>query len=437
MSINVACDLLSFIKRSPSAFHTVRSVTDRLRGEGYTELSEAEPFSLAPGGRYFVTRNGSSVIAFRLPSDGAPAPFMIAAAHTDSPSFKITDLAGTEAAGAYVRIPVERYGGMLCAPWFDRPLSAAGRVTVLTDGRIASRLVDLDRDLFLIPSVAIHMNRKANENASYNAAIDMQPIAGSSAVRGGLRRLVAEAAGAAENAILSSDLFLYPRCDGTVWGLENEFISSPRLDDLQCVFAALEGFLSAEPGRAIPVLSLCDNEEVGSETKQGAASLFLYDTLAAITEALGGSVGDHRRALAAGFLVSADNAHAVHPNHPELADPSHRPVMNGGIVIKYNAAQHYATDAVSAAIFIALCRKAGAPVQTFVNRADMGGGSTIGHIVSTGVSLNTVDVGLPQLAMHSCYETAGVKDTEYLIDAMRVLFSSALRPDGKGGFDLN
>ncbi len=433
--MNYASDLLSFIKRSPSAFHAVASVTDGLKDAGYIELIEGQEWAILPGGRYFVTRNLSSLIAFTVPNVSLPFGYQIAAAHSDSPSFKIKENADADAAG-YTRINVERYGGMLCASWLDRPLSAAGKVTVSEGDRIVSHLVDLDDDLFLIPSVAIHMNRSANENASYNAATDMQPITGTAAVRGGLKKRIAEAVGASEDAIMAYDLFLYLRTDGSVWGLDKEFISAPRLDDLQCVYGLLRGFLDAKVGKSMPVLFVADNEEVGSSTKQGAASTFLFDVLTRVNESLGGTASDYQRAVAQSFMVSADNAHAVHPNHPEYADPTHRPVMNGGIVIKHNASQRYTTDSVSAAIFETVCRKAEVPVQHYANRPDMAGGSTLGNIANTQVSLNTVDIGLPQLAMHSSYETAGVKDLGYLVDAMTVFFSSALTQTAAGEYTL-
>ena len=435
MDTNTA--LLSFIASSPSAFHTVKTVIDSLTANGYTELTESADWTLVPEGKYFVTRNLSSVIAFRIPAKGKPHGFMIAVAHSDSPAFKIKEQAESETAGGYTRINVEKYGGMLCSTWLDRPLSAAGRVTLFENGKIVSRLVNLDRDLFLIPTVAIHMNRNANDGASYNPASDMQPIMGSTSVKGSYRRLLAEACGADEESILSSDMFLYPRCPGTVWGAEGEFLSAPRLDDLQCVFGALKGFLASSESKSIPVLCVCDNEEVGSSTKQGADSTFLHDTLLRITEALGGGSSDYRRVLASSFMVSADNAHAVHPNHPEYADPNHRPLINGGIVIKHNANQRYTTDSVSAAVFTAICRQANVPIQHFTNRADMAGGSTLGNISNTQVSLNTVDIGLPQLSMHSCYETAGAKDTDYLIQAMKAFFSSSLHMDADGVYRVD
>ena len=430
-SNNETKELLDFIAASPTCFQAVKNITDRLENEGYTRLSETGEWNLSRGGKYCVTRNQSSVIAFRIPENGIKC-FMISAAHSDSPSFRIKENAESDTAGFYTRINVEKYGGMICHSWIDRPLSAAGRVTYRDNGAIVSKPVDLDRDLFIIPSVAIHMNRSTNDNASFNPAVDMQPISCSLRAKGAYGKLLAAACGCDEKDILSADMFLYTRESGRIWGAFDEFVSSPRLDDLQCVFGTMKGFLNAKPSAACPVFCVFDNEEVGSETKQGAASTFLQSTLERINEALGGKLSDYLSALASGFMVSADNAHAVHPNHPEYADTPHRPAMNGGIVIKHNANQRYTTDSVSSAVFSEICAKAGVPVQHFANRADIPGGSTLGNISNTKVPLNTVDIGMPQLSMHSSYETAGADDTGYLIKAMTEFFGTAISADSDG-----
>ena len=307
---------------------------------------------------------------------------------------------------------------MLCAPWLDRPLSVAGRIIVKdSSGRLSSRLVNIDRDLVLIPNLAIHMNREANAGYKYNAQKDMLPLYGSLTAKGTFMELIADAAGIKKDDILGHDLFLYNRQPASIWGASEEFISCGRLDDLQCAFAALKGFLAGEKSSHLAVCCVLDNEEVGSSTKQGAASTFLYDTLTRMHDSLGHTREDYLIHLADSFMLSADNAHAVHPNHPDKSDPSNRPYLNGGIVLKFNANQKYCTDGVSAAMFRDICNEAGVPVQTFSNRSDMAGGSTLGNISNTQVALNTADIGLPQLAMHSPYETAGVEDTEYLIRA--------------------
>ena len=324
--------------------------------------------------------------------------------------------------GAYVKLNVERYGGMILSTWFDRPLSVAGRMIVRKNGKILEKLVNIDRDLVMIPSLAIHMNRDINGGYHYNVQKDMIPLYSGSGEKGNFMRMMAEEAEVRPEDILGHDLFLYNRMPGTIWGSRNEFVSSPRLDDLQCAFASLEGFLQAYKKKNIAVHCVLDNEEVGSTTKQGAASTFLKDVLFRINLALGGDQESYLMALAESFMISADNAHALHPNYTDKADPVNRPVMNGGIVIKYNANQKYCTDGISTAIFKELCREADVPYQTFVNRSDIAGGSTLGNISNTQAAMNTVDIGLPQLAMHSAYETAGVKDTESLIRAAKVFY---------------
>jgi len=424
--------LFDFLARSTDSFHTVAAAAGRLEECGFTPLCEADTWKLEGGQKYYVTRNQSSLIAFAVP-ETVQGGFMMCAAHSDSPTFKIKENPESESAGMYVKLNTERYGGMLCSTWLDRPLSVSGRVVVREGGRIVSRLVQIDRDLLLIPNVAIHMMRSANDGMSYNANVDMFPLMGSAAVRGMLIEAVAEAAGVKKEDILSHDLYLYNRAHGVVWGAADEFISAPGLDDRQCVFGALEGLVHAESTGAIPVLASLDNEEVGSQTKQGAASTFLSDVLERVCGALS---LDYRRTVSQSFLVSADNAHAVHPNHPEFADANHRPRMNGGIVIKHNANQRYTTDAVSQAIFASVCEAAGVPVQYFANRSDMPGGSTLGNISNTQISLNTVDIGLAQLAMHSSFETAGGHDTEYLITAMTRFYSSVLRMHSDGTYEI-
>lgn len=421
--------LLDFIARSPTAFHAVESVKAELERANFRELYETEPFSLVPGDRVFVRRNGSSLIALRVP-ERRPTGFLLAAAHSDSPCFKLKESAALSAEG-YVRLGVEKYGGMLCAPWLDRPLSLAGRVSLREKGALVSRLVDLARPVALIPNLAIHMDRSANDGKSYDVHSDMLPLFSLSGAKGP-DTLVAEALGVKEEDVLSKEFFLYPCTPGTLWGAENEFISSPRLDDLQCVFGCLRGFLEAEDSACLTALCVFDNEEVGSGSRQGADSTFLSDVLRRVCFALGMDESEYLRCAANGFMVSADNAHAVHPNHPEHADRSERPVMNGGVVIKYNASARYTTDSVSAALFSEICRVSDVPVQRYSNRADKPGGSTLGHISLSHVSLESVDVGLAQLAMHSCYETAGARDTEYLVRAMRAYYSRSLRKTPEG-----
>ena len=422
--MSIVSDLIRFLEGSPTCFHAIKNTETELERHRFTRLSENEAWSLTPGGSYYVTRNGSSLIAFTIPA-GSWSRMHILASHSDSPCFKIKEHPELETEGHYIRLNVERYGGMILAPWLDRPLSVAGRVIVkdADTGTYTMKLVNIDRDLVLIPNLAIHMNPDANKGYTYNPQKDMLPLYGTLSAKDTFMKTVAQAAGIEESDILGHDLFLYNREKASIWGADQEFLSCGRLDDLQCAFASLAGFLAGKKERYLNLHCVFDNEEVGSGTRQGAASTFLYDTLTRIFLGLGRSTEDYLISLADSMMISADNAHAVHPNHPDKADPSNRPYLGEGIVIKYNASQKYCTDGISTAMFRDLCREAGVPVQTFANRSDMAGGSTLGNISNTQVPLNTIDIGLPQLAMHSPYETASVKDTEYLVRAAKEFFA--------------
>lgn len=422
MYIETTEKLLDFIEKSPTAFQAVDEMQKRLTENGFEVLSEKEYWKLVPGGKYLVTRNNSALIAFCIPEKESRV-FHIMASHSDSPSFKIKENPEIKVDNSYVKLNVEKYGGMLMAPWFDRPLSVAGRVIICRNDGLEEKLVDIKRDLVMIPNLAIHMNREANNGVAYNLQKDLQPLFAAGNTDRTLLEIIAEQTGVKKEDIISHDLFLYNRMPGTIWGADREFVSSARLDDLQCAFASMEGLLRAQNHGSIAVHCVMDNEEVGSGTKQGAASTFLKDTLLRINMGLGRTYEEYLMTLAGSFMVSADNAHALHPNYTDKTDPTNHPVLNKGIVIKFNANQKYCTDAVSAAIFKELCTKAGVPYQTFVNRSDIAGGSTLGNISNTQVPMNTVDIGLPQLAMHSPYETAGVKDTEYLVRAAEELFA--------------
>ena len=421
--------LFEYIEASPSPYHAVEHSAELLRQAGFLPLSEGEDWRLAPGQGYYVTRNGSSLIAFR--ARRAFTGFMMTAAHSDSPTFKLKENPELTGSGCR-RLAVERYGGMIMSSWMDRPLGIAGRVLLRKSRGVETRLLDLGGHCAVIPNVAIHMNRKVNDGYTWNPAVDLLPLWGSGEEKGFFRPTVAMALACREEDILATDLALYNPQEGVEW---TGLLSAPRLDDLQCAFAALTAFLSAEESEALPVYCLFDNEEVGSQTKQGAASTFLKDTLVRLCEALGQG-SEYRRKVAGSFLVSCDNAHAVHPNHPELSDPNHGVKLNGGVVIKYNAAQHYTSDGVSAALFQLICEEAGAPYQRFANRADMAGGSTLGNIANTQVSLNTVDIGLAQLAMHSAWETAGAEDTAAMVRALTAFYGRALTLTGPGEYAL-
>lgn len=417
-------ELLDFLKASPSSFHAVHNIAQQLNDEGYIELREGSVWKLEPEGKYYVTRNDTSIIAFHIGNALEDYSFNIAASHSDFPTFKVKEKAGLEVKKKYIKLNTEGYGGMICSTWFDRPLSVAGRVLVKEGDHLETRLFDIDRDLVMIPSMAIHMNRQINDGYAYNKQIDMLPLFGGEGVsKEDFDKLIAEELHVSVDAIYGKDLYLYNRAEGTIWGAKEEFISAPHLDDMQCAFATLKGFLKGYNNQSVNVYACFDNEEVGSATKQGAGSTFLYDVLNRINTALGKTQEDYYRAVSASFMISADNAHAVHPNHPEKTDVENCVYMNEGIVVKAHAGQKYTSDAVSVAIFRSICEKAGVPVQFFANRSDEAGGSTLGNISSTRVSLNAVDIGLPQLGMHSAYETAGIRDTEYMVKALETFYN--------------
>ena len=428
-------ELIDFIKKSPSCYHVIHNIAAELEEAGYEQLNEAKEWTLHKGGRYFVTRNQSSLIAFTLPEETLGG-FLICASHSDSPTFKLKSNYEMTVDDRYLKLNVEKYGGMICSTWLDRPLSVAGRVVVNRGDGIESVLVNLDRDLCLIPNLAIHMNRQINEGYAYNAQKDMLPLLGEGIAKGKLKELLAEAAGVEEEALLGYDLFLYLREDGRIWGAEQEFYSSPKIDDLQCAFASKEAFLQAENTGMSKVLAIFDNEEVGSTTKQGADSTFLSDVLNRIGLCMGINGEDMIRAYSRSFMLSADNAHGVHPNYMEKADPTNRTYMNNGIVIKYNANQKYTTDGMSAAVFKEICKEAAVPTQTYVNRSDIPGGSTLGNIANSHISINTVDIGLAQLAMHSPYETAGTKDALYMLEGVKAFYKTKVTVGDNGEFIL-
>ena len=415
--------LRAFLDASHSMYHAQNYLVETLKTAGYIRLMENEDWTLIPGGKYYISRGGTAVIGFRIPT-GTPKGFMLSASHCDHPGFKVKE--NFELAGTYNRMAVERYGGTLLFTWLDRPLSVAGRVTVETEDGIESKLIDIDKDLLLIPNVAIHMNRQVNDGYKWNPAVDTLPLAGSREAAGKMQELLEKEAG---GKILGHDLFLYPRQKSTVWGVAEEFISSTVLDDLECAWGCTQGFLNAKESASVPVLCVFDSEEVGSGSVQGAASMLLPDVLRRVCDCCGWNLD---AMLAQSFMVSADNAHAIHPNHPEYADPTNAPVMGQGVVLKHNANLMYCTDGVSASVFRKICAKAGVKVQTYYNRADIPGGSTLGRISLGKVSVLTADIGLPQLAMHSCYETAAVADAIALEDAMAVYYGSSLEATENG-----
>ncbi len=430
--IETSQELVEFIRQSPSMFHSVATTRRYLDEAGFACLREGDVWQVVPGGSYYAVRNNSSLIAFRVGAGLGDYHFQIAAAHTDSPTFKVKAVPELEGPADYLRLNVEVYGGPIDSTWFDRPLGLAGRVLVQTPEGIEARLVHIDEDVLIIPNLCIHFDRSVNDGKALNRQLDLCPLMSAGALgKGALDEQVAARVGCAVEDILGKDLFLVNRQQGSVWGFEREFVSSPKLDDLQCAFVTLKGLLAAAPNDAcVQVVALFDNEEVGSNTKQGAMSTFLHDVLVRLNAALGKTEQDYLRAQAKSFMVSCDNAHAVHPNVPGKTDDCNRARLNAGPVVKEAANQKYTTDAFSRAVFTRLCRQAGVPLQTFANRSDVAGGSTLGNLSNTQVSVHCVDIGMPQLAMHSSYETAGVRDTAYGIAALKAFFEADIAIDG-------
>ncbi|MBQ9845253.1 MAG: M18 family aminopeptidase [Oscillospiraceae bacterium] len=425
MEKKVSKGLTEFLNSSYTAFHAVENIKSRLLSEGFIPLSEGEKWKIEKGGRYFVTRNDTSVIAFKVP-DNDYIGFNIVASHSDSPCFKIKENAEITQAGNYICLNTEKYGGMIMSTWFDRPLSVAGRIIVKTQKGLESRLVNVDKDLLIIPNLAIHMDRTVNDGKAINPQNDMLPLFGDLSRKDMFMQVVAEAADVVKEDIVAKDLYLYVRQKAGFVGLDEEFVTGPKLDDLQCAYTSMEGFIAAEKSGSVAVLAVFDNEEAGSGTKQGALSTMLYDTLTRLNRALGYDEEYYLCALTNSFMISADNAHSLHPNYSAKADPTNRPVINKGVVIKHHANQQYTTDAVSCAVFTQLAEAVGAEVQHFANRSDMVGGSTLGNLSNRHVSLNAVDIGLPQFAMHSCIETAGVKDTEDFAAICKKFYSTSV-----------
>ena len=426
--------LVNFLDKSPNAFFAVDNAAEMLKEAGARELYERDDWSIIPGRKYFVKRNDSAIIAFEIPKKDF-AGYMIMASHSDSPVFKIKANEEIVVENKYVKLNIEKYGGMLINPWFDRPLSLAGRVIIKTDEGIRTRLVNIDKDLLIIPSLAIHMDRDANQGHKINVQKELLPLftdvsSEDKEKKSRLLGVIASELGIKEEDIIDTDLYLYNRMKASKVGLNGEYISSKGLDDLSSAYASLKGFIDASPESSAAVCAIFDNEEVGSGSKQGAAGTFLKDVIDRINEVF--SEVSSKRRVDRSYMISADNAHAVHPNFSEKSDPTNRPFLNQGIVIKYSANQKYTTDAVSSAIFKTILERNDIPYQTFFNRSDMLGGSTLGNIAQSQISVKSVDIGLPQLAMHSPYETQGAKDTAYLYLAAKCAFESGLDYNDEG-----
>lgn len=428
-------DIFEFLQEGVTPYHAAATAAAWLDAAGFTRLEEADYWNLEPSKGYYLVRGGSAVVAWRIP-DHAIGGWRITASHSDAPGWKIKSDAVTN--DGCRRLSVEGYGGMNMATWLDRPLTVAGRVLLRTEDGVETRLVHLDRDLLVIPSLAIHMQRQVNKGHEYNPQIDMQPLWGPEAGRT-LTDLVCEELGVRPEEILDQDLQLVTRQAPTVIGPDGEYFMAPRIDDLECAATTLLGFIDAAAdtdSACAPVWAMLDNEEVGSSSRQGAESSFLRDVLDRILEAIPHSAQMEHRALANSFMLSADNGHATHPNFAAKSDPAAPVRLGGGVVLKYNASQKYTTNALSGGIFRAICEKAGVKVQVFTNRADEPGGSTLGNLQSHTLPIPMADIGLAQLAMHSAVETAAVSDANAMVQAVAAFYRVHLRALGDGVYTL-
>ena len=423
--------LFAFLRAGVTPWHAVAEAARWLEEAGYTRLEESDYWNLAPGGRYYVTRNGSSIAAWRVPEHGIGG-WRMSISHSDNPGWRLKPAKSTVA--GCERLPVEGYGGMIMPTWLDRPLGVAGRVLVRTGDGLDTRLVDIHRPVAVIPSLCIHFDRSCNSGHAYNAQVDMQPLYGPEGCKS-IQALVAEALNLSEADMVDSELLLTTLQEPVRTGPEGEYYLSPRIDDLGCAASTLLGFLDADAGcdsACAPVWAMLDNEEVGSSTRQGAQSTFVRDLFDRILDAVPHSGQGMARALANSFCLSADNAHATHPNFPEKSDPASPVRLGGGVVVKYNATQKYSTTAYSGAVFGEICRMAEVPVQRFANRADVPGGSTLGNLQANTVPVPTVDIGLPQLAMHSAVETAACADADAMRRAVAAFYRAHIRVLGDG-----
>lgn len=410
-------EFLKFIEDTPTAFHACKSFKDLLINNGFKELKENEVWNILPNSLYFVSRNDSSLIAFKTPNK-AYNSFKITAGHLDSPTFKLKPNFKLER-GKYIKYNTEVYGGVIYSSWFDRPLGIAGRLLINSGDKITTKLINIKKGIAFIPNLPIHYNRGVNSGVELNPQIDLLPIFGEKELKyNSLYELIEDYYDIKEKDILASDLYLTNLDRGMIVGANDEFVMAPQIDNLECSYGLIKALLNSICKDSISVCALFDNEEIGSSTMQGANSTFLSDVLKRISIAYKKSEEEHLINLANSFIISADNAQGYHPNYPSKYDETNPCFLNGGIVIKNSANGAYTTNAYSSAIFQKTCKNAGVPYQLNTNRSDIRGGSTLGAISLSHVSIPSVDIGLAQLAMHSSYETAGVKDLDYLIKAI-------------------
>ena len=424
-------EFLEFINVAKTPFHAVEALAKKLEENGYKKLLESQTWNIELGGKYYVCKNDSSIIAFSVPTDLTDLSYNITASHTDSPTFKVKPNHTLESAAKTVGLTLETYGGTIYSSWLDRPLSLAGRVVVRENNKLVTKLVDINRPLCVIPNVAPHQNRSINDGYKYNPAVDMTALYGATgAVK--LSDLVAKELNLSD--VISMELSLYNCFRGCLFGSDNEFITAPQIDNLECAYLSLLAFLEAKNTKSFNVYASFDNEEVGSGSKQGALSTFLLDVLQRCAYSLNLTTEDLKVALAKSLMISCDNAHAVHPNQPGFSDGLNKVYLGGGIVVKTNANLSYTTDAVSQAVFTSILNDKKLKWQVFANRSDARGGSTLGHLSLSQVSIDCIDIGLAQLAMHSASEVCSVADMSVMVEGLKAFYETHLIKDNENNF---
>lgn len=423
--------LMENLNYSHSEYHSVNKIKETLLSNGFIELDESKNYELKKGEKYFAIRNLTGIIAFKIPNNLDDCYFKILASHVDSPAYKIKENP-TLIENGYEKLKVEGYGGMIISSWLDKPLGIAGRIVINDGKKVYSKLIDSNSDIAIIPNVAIHQNREINNGYKYNNQIDLCAIIGEASENKSNYEKFLDSFISKDEKIMATDLYLYNRNKATYLGFNKEYIGSPKLDDLASAFISLEAFIDSENNNGINVFFGSNNEEVGSLSISGADSTFLYDTLKRISLYLFNNEEEYFKSIAKSSLISIDNAHAIHPNHPELSDNKNICLINKGVVIKHNSNMFYTTDALSSSLIKSISEKSNVPYQEFFNRSDARGGSTLGNISNSHVSLLSVDIGLPQLAMHSNFEVIGSKDTYYLYILIKEYLNSKITLNNLG-----
>ncbi len=416
--------LIDFLNKTHSEYNATYNLKEILLNEGYIELKEEEPFNLKLNTNYFLVRNDSSIIAFKLPSELKDYHYEICASHVDSPALKVK-MSNDVISNNYHKLAVEVYGGLIRSTWLDKPLSLAGRVIIKENNKLVTKIIDINKDLLIIPNLCIHFNRDINKGIEYNPQVDLMPIIGNdSNYKSSVNEAIKRVLKCDEKDIVSYDLYLYNREQATLGGLDDEFIYAGKIDNLENAYLTLKGFINSNISGYIGVYCAFNNEEVGSMTGNGADSDLLTSTLERINSALKKSDEEYKIALHKSFILSVDNGHAVHPNHSEVSDPNNLVYLNKGLIIKFNSNMAYTSDAYSASIIKELCEVSKIPYQYFYNKSDVRGGSTLGAISLSHLSITSCDIGLSQLAMHSNYEVAGSKDTLAMYNLIKEFYST-------------